>query len=217
MYFRLSISLNVGIMVGDGSSSSNGPESRENENFGNPRSEDKAEETNTNSERTEVTDSGGSPSVDDHISKTEDITTSSIDEDAPSTPPSSDDRERNRPPSKESDEVYCTSCGEPVKKEAVVCPHCGVAQNATSQSTGDLPEHRRYELQEIACKDIRTTMAIGFLLSPAGYWMVGKVGLAIINFLTFNYFFLGIVLVPLHVRNIIQEARDELERNGETW
>lgn len=27
---------------------------------------------------------------------------------------------------KESDEVFCSSCGEPIKKEAVICIHCGV-------------------------------------------------------------------------------------------
>jgi len=34
------------------------------------------------------------------------------------------------------DEVFCRSCGEPIKKEAEICPHCGV-RNKTS-----IPSHR---------------------------------------------------------------------------
>jgi TM2 domain-containing membrane protein YozV len=31
------------------------------------------------------------------------------------------------------DEVYCTSCGEPIKREAAVCPNCGVRQASDGQ------------------------------------------------------------------------------------
>ena len=31
---------------------------------------------------------------------------------------------------KESDEIYCHSCGEPIKKEAEVCVHCGVRNSS---------------------------------------------------------------------------------------
>ena len=27
---------------------------------------------------------------------------------------------------KDIDEIYCSSCGKPIKKEAEICPHCGV-------------------------------------------------------------------------------------------
>ena len=27
---------------------------------------------------------------------------------------------------KSPDEIYCSSCGKPIKKEAEICPHCGV-------------------------------------------------------------------------------------------
>ena len=33
------------------------------------------------------------------------------------------------------DEVYCTSCGEPVKQQAEVCPHCGVRQQFDQPGT----------------------------------------------------------------------------------
>ncbi len=38
------------------------------------------------------------------------------------------------PRSKDSDEVFCTSCGEPIKKEAEICPHCGVRNKNVIQS-----------------------------------------------------------------------------------
>lgn len=31
-----------------------------------------------------------------------------------------------------ADEVYCTSCGEPIKSEAELCPHCGVRQGGAA-------------------------------------------------------------------------------------
>lgn len=36
---------------------------------------------------------------------------------------------------KGADEVFCSSCGEPIKKQAEICPHCGVRQE-TASSTG---------------------------------------------------------------------------------
>ena len=35
-------------------------------------------------------------------------------------------------PEKASDEVYCSSCGEAIKADAEICPHCGVRQRAAS-------------------------------------------------------------------------------------
>lgn len=118
-----------------------------------------------------------------------------------------------------ADEVYCTSCGEPIKEEAEICPECGVSQGGSSSDfdTLDIPDSRVYELQNVARKDTTTVMLVSFLLTPAGYLMVGKTGLAIINFLTLNYFFLGFLIVPFHTRSIIRDAREQLERAGEGW
>ncbi len=33
---------------------------------------------------------------------------------------------------KEVDEIYCSSCGAIIKKEAEICPHCGVRQKSSS-------------------------------------------------------------------------------------
>jgi hypothetical protein len=35
------------------------------------------------------------------------------------------------------DEEYCTSCGEPIKKEAEICPECGVSHNPGNTSIPD--------------------------------------------------------------------------------
>jgi TM2 domain-containing membrane protein YozV len=34
------------------------------------------------------------------------------------------------------DEQYCSSCGEPIKKEAEICPHCGVRNKSASSDSG---------------------------------------------------------------------------------
>lgn len=117
-----------------------------------------------------------------------------------------------------ADEVYCTSCGEVIKEDAEVCPECGVRQQEEDADGGsELPDARKYELQKIARKDQLTVAVVSFLLTPAGYLMVGKTGLAIINFLTLNYFLLGFLVVPIHTWKIIENARDELRRHGENW
>jgi hypothetical protein len=45
--------------------------------------------------------------------------------------------------SKAADEIFCRSCGEPIKEEAEICPHCGVrnerAGNSSSQGTSSNP------------------------------------------------------------------------------
>lgn len=129
------------------------------------------------------------------------------------------DDEDEAPKDLAADEVYCTSCGEPIKEDAEMCPECGVRQGDESSSSDglDLPDARVYELQKVARKDTTTVMLVSFLLTPVGYWMVGKTGLAIINFLTLNYFLLGIIIVPFHTRSIIKDAREQLERAGEGW
>lgn len=34
------------------------------------------------------------------------------------------------------DEIYCRSCGERIKKQAELCPHCGVRNDRSTGSTG---------------------------------------------------------------------------------
>lgn len=118
-----------------------------------------------------------------------------------------------------ADEAFCTSCGEIIKKEAEVCPECGVRQEEeqSADSSGDLPDSRKFELQKIARKDKTTIAVVSFLIPFVGYIMVGKTALAIINIFTLNYLLLGFIIVPIHTSKIIGNAREELERHGETW
>lgn len=120
------------------------------------------------------------------------------------------------------DEIYCTSCGAAIKNQAEVCPECGVRQTTDERQTGEqrqdgsieMSDRRQYELEKMASKDITTTMLWGLLLTPVGYLKVGKTGLAVLNFLTFNYILLGFIIVPLHTRKMIKDAREELRRAG---
>lgn len=36
---------------------------------------------------------------------------------------------------KASDEIFCRSCGDPIKKQAEICPNCGVKNNQTEQTS----------------------------------------------------------------------------------
>lgn len=118
------------------------------------------------------------------------------------------------------DEAYCADCGEVIKKEAEVCPECGVRQKPsdTSQQQQSTQQatvgHRQRELEKIANQDKTAVMLMSFFLTPVGYWMIGKTGLALINFFTFNYFLLGPLIVPLHCHKIMEDAKDELRRSG---
>lgn len=78
----------------------------------------------------------------------------------------------------------------------------------------DLSDSRRRELEGIAESNMMTVMLLGVFISPLGYYWIGKNGLAILNFVTLNYLLLGIIIVPLHCRKLIKDARDELRRAG---
>jgi hypothetical protein len=133
------------------------------------------------------------------------------------------------------DEAFCTSCGSIIKEQAEICPDCGVRQQAGGNAPqgggapaggapaggapagGQTSDARIRNLQKIAGKDKSTVMLVSFLLTPAGYVMVDKLALAIVNLLTFNYFFLGFIIVPFHTKSIIENARGELEAEGYSW
>lgn len=129
-----------------------------------------------------------------------------------------------------ADEVYCTSCGSIIKEQAEICPECGVRQAAVgaggadgaasneparrTDSEYDISDGRRRELETLANKDVTGVLLVGFLLSPVAYLMVGRVGLAVLNFLTFNYFLLGPIVVPVHCHKLVTDAEQELREAG---
>lgn len=128
---------------------------------------------------------------------------------------------QEKPRQAKPDEVYCTSCGSPIKKEADICPECGVRQEQKDESqtvdtTGEssLSDRRQYELEKIASKDITTTVLWGIFVTPVAYLKVGKTGLALLNLCTLNYILLGWIIVPFHTRKMIKDAREELRKAG---
>lgn len=54
-------------------------------------------------------------------------------EEAESTSAETDTTSDNQQPG--PDEQYCASCGEVIKKEAEICPHCGVRQKSATPSS----------------------------------------------------------------------------------
>ena len=109
---------------------------------------------------------------------------------------------------KSEDEVYCSSCGEIIKTEAEICPHCGVRQKKNVSSTSGIQE---YELQKLARKDISSAVILGFLIPAIGYVYVGKWSWAFLNFFTINYFLFGMIIVPIHTYSMISGARKDLD------
>jgi len=61
-----------------------------------------------------------------------------------------------------------------------------------------LSDSRRGDLEALASKSTPLAALLGLLLGPLGYVYVGSWRWAVINFFTFNYLLLGVVLVPLH-------------------
>lgn len=114
------------------------------------------------------------------------------------------------------DEVYCHSCGEAIKEQAEICPNCGVSQDVDDSSEArEITDRRQYELEKAASSGkIGTGLVLGFFFPPVAYWLVGKRELAVLNFLTLNYFLFGLIIVPIHVWTIINRAERELRDAG---
>lgn len=128
-------------------------------------------------------------------------------------------------------EVFCIECGEIIKQRAEICPNCGVNQkeqssakqeaepqnttvNVQQDEAGGLTDRRQYELEKMANKSTGTTVLVALLITPLAYWMIGKKMLALINFLTLNYFFFGFIIVPIHCYVMINNAEKELRKAG---
>jgi hypothetical protein len=119
-------------------------------------------------------------------------------------------------------EVFCVECGSVIKQQAEICPECGVRQNLRDEGGGGsqgqtgygLSQQRQRELEKIADNDQTAVLLLGFFASPVAYIMLGKPLLALVNFFTLNYFFLGALLVPLHCYKLMEDAETELNRAG---
>lgn len=74
---------------------------------------------------------------------------------------------------KAADEVYCSSCGAIIKKEAEICPKCGVRQKGPVKNEN---KHEKW----------LTLFLLSFFLGELGVdrFYVGKIGTGVIKLLT---------------------------------
>ncbi|WP_220222400.1 hypothetical protein [Haloplanus salinus] len=97
------------------------------------------------------------------------------------------------------DEVYCTSCGEPIKKEAEICPECGVKNKAGTSSSST-----NFESSGIVGSDG------GRIISwVAGvFFLIGGLGMLVNNLIPgFLSMLMGAFLVP-PIRSRFEEEID---------
>lgn len=83
-----------------------------------------------------------------------------------------------------------------------------------NMSVADLSEARKAELRTLADRSPYVAVFLGLFVPPIAYVYIGKYRLAALNFITMNYFMLGLVIVPLQTRNTIVDARRELIAAG---
>lgn len=60
------------------------------------------------------------------------------------------DEEKPVKRTKTIDEIFCKSCGEPIKKEAEICPHCGVLNEALKSKNKSVDNKNWFKKSKIA-------------------------------------------------------------------
>lgn len=114
------------------------------------------------------------------------------------------------PRKKAADEVFCTSCGEAIKKKAEICPHCGVPNEnqqgspsmtkSTNQSTASI-NHSSDSTSPHNPSNHETTVSDSWWLGIATsivFWLIGFAlpeGTAIAGFI----FVVAWALMPLSI------------------
>jgi len=81
---------------------------------------------------------------------------------------------------KSPDEIYCSSCGETIKKEAEICPHCGVRNKTSLSSLKRNDEMSTFERLHIVSEEIEK-LGIFYKL---GFYIQGLVLLLVISIYT---------------------------------
>jgi TM2 domain-containing membrane protein YozV/ribosomal protein L40E len=89
------------------------------------------------------------------------------------------------------DEKYCSSCGAVIKKEAVVCPKCGVSQQKLEQEVvNGINAAKKINPKWVGL--LWLTIALG--LFGVHRFFVGKIGTGIIWFFTLGISGLGWII-----------------------
>lgn len=110
------------------------------------------------------------------------------------------------------DEIFCRSCGEAIKKEAEICPHCGVRNEQNPRGSSDSYNHtsksQGYSSDSSLNIDSDTIQygllalqwGLGILLLLAGLGTLGSgggfIGLIISIFQAIFYIVIGALLIP---------------------
>lgn len=81
---------------------------------------------------------------------------------------------------KASDEIFCRSCGEPIKKEAEICPECGVRNKKASADTSNKNQASRSSVSHDPSQ-YETTVSDSWwygVLGGAILWLIVLIGVS---------------------------------------
>lgn len=112
----------------------------------------------------------------------------------PEHPPTAADERR----SPGADEQYCSSCGEVIKKEAEICPECGVRQSGPASASG---------------KDRTTAGILALLLGGIGAhkFYLGETGMGII-YLCFSWTLIPAIVAFIEGIIYLTKSDEEFQR-----
>lgn len=77
-----------------------------------------------------------------------------------------------------------------------------------------MSDARRLDLERRAEKSKLNAAILGLILPFVAYWYIGRTTLAILAFITVNFFFVGHIIAPFHVTGSISAARREVGYGG---
>jgi len=122
------------------------------------------------------------------------------------------DEEKPVKRTKSIDELFCRSCGEPIKKEAEICPHCGV-RNIVSK-----PSYRASHDPSLYATSVSENWYKGVLICTA-LWILSIALSMVITEESIGYTLIGLVMLiawfglPFSLYFDIQYVR----ANNERW